>query len=69
MVVVLVEYVVGIDVVVVDAVLLVDTLSLHCHRDGKRISGFSLISGSYCHCQKPTELTDVDFEVGMLVVV
>ena len=68
MVVVVVEYVVGIDVVVVEALLLADALSLHCHRDGKRISEVSLISGSFCHCQKPTEFTDVDFEVGMLVV-
>ena len=57
------------DVVVVEAVLLGNASSLHCHRDGNRMSELSLISGSFCHCQKLDEVISIDSEVGILDVV
>ena len=57
------------DVVVVEAVLLGNVSSLHCHRDGNRMSELSLISGSFCHCQKLDEVISIDSEVGILDVV
>ena len=57
------------DVVDVEAVLLGNASSLHCHRDGNRMSELSLISGSFCHCQKLDEVISIDSEVGILDVV
>ena len=57
------------DVVVEEAVLLGNASSLHCHRDGNRMSELSLISGSFCHCQKLDEVISIDSEVGILDVV
>ena len=57
------------DVVVVEAVLLGNASSLHCHRDGNRMSELSLISGSFCHCQKLDEVISIDSEVGIIDVV
>ena len=57
------------DVVVIEALLLGNASSLHCHRDGNRISELSLISGSFCHCQKLGEVVGIVSEVGILIVV